>query len=276
MTTTMMVVVQGYSSLMAWMKQNQLSTQREHYDVRELMQEVQRTFYEVEEYDFNAYYPTLYKHLLKQIVDPQQHAQYRYYQELFQAAAATTATTTDRKQEKKILNIIYGLFHCDYSIFYCRELGLMVRVLASKIMTSVYRDFKDDIIYGYVDSLFFIRVDNTLNGRLAEKLSSFNIDQLRITPRNRFREITFFAKTSYVATLEEGGVIRKGVVSSDHKDDDEKKKYGSNFNFNLNNKGRNNMECTLKRLNNNNKVVDSKYGYKDKNAMVDIYKKMFL
>lgn len=168
------------------------------------------TYKNIEEYDFVSFYPTVYRSLMRDIL-PVTSEQRQHYFILFDTVMRET---NDPATSKRILNIIYGLFQCEYSIFYCKEMGALTRSKASEIMRSLFRKFRNSIIYGYVDSLFFTRDEGITEESLAVVIKATypKITGLSFTRRKSFRWVTFYSMTSYTTLSAEGETIHKGML----------------------------------------------------------------
>lgn len=223
--------VNSYATLRAWMVVHHLPVERRCYDITRYVREspafksmnykkpftyvkgLETSYEDIEEYDFVSFYPTVYRSLMRDIL-PITSEQHKNYFTLFDTV--TRYCETNKSTRKRILNIIYGLFQCEYSIFYCKELGALTRSKASEIMRSLFRNFEESVVYGYVDSLFFARGKefgiNEQSLAVVIKDAFPEIEGLSITKRKSFQRVTFYSTTSYVALSTEGEEIRKGTL----------------------------------------------------------------
>lgn len=217
--------VTNHKTLLAWLGREGLPQSKNSYNIdstfkiceRDLdhlaslhrphvvLETLRLTLLNIEEYDFCSFYPSIYKHLIFSTNTTSKNI--KKVQESFRLVF-NRANVCHVGQKKKILNIIYGLFHCPYSIFFNPKLAKLIRIIGSMIIKKLSRIHGDRVVYCCVDSIFLVQDKN--NDSINDKfLLECPID-LHITRRNVFRNIIFYSKLSYYAETMDGIVIERG------------------------------------------------------------------
>jgi len=232
------------------------------------VKEYDREYYNVEEYDFVSFYPTVYRYILSAAV-PENSLQWRSYQSIFNASETNP-------EKKKILNIIYGLFQCEYSIFHSPSLGLLTRTIGAKIMNAVFEKFRESVVYAYVDSIFFSSSGSVDSEKIHDEIRErFSVPGLEMTLRKRFDRIIFYSKTSYTGKITGTGELVEKGIGGEKKHRDaitarrrlQRRALKKRLNNNNNNNNNNNSK-TYNNINNNK----NKNKLKTRNALIDMYK----
>nr|QIQ08576.1 divergent family B DNA polymerase [Dikerogammarus haemobaphes virus 1] len=218
--------VTNYNTLRAWLKREDLPLSQAAYDIDDAfkisqfqlnclksrhrpyiyLKTLNYTFYNIEEYDFCSFYPSIYQHLIFSVKTQSRRVKnvQATYKDLF-----SKANNCQPKQKKKILNIIYGLFHCEYSIFKNLKLAQLIRIIGAMTLKNLSRLHHDRVVYCCVDSLFLVQ--DKENQRVIDKFLLDYAIKLEITKRNVFKTITFKSKMGYQAETLDNILIRKGV-----------------------------------------------------------------